>query len=162
MGLFSSKEGLMIFPLFLFLAAVYCLPIIVAFKRSHPYRWVILVMTLFGGWTGLFWLAALIWAVFPENKTIVDPLIGSFTGIGNRNSGDTMGGARFGLERGYREAKAQYERSTNIVEPNAAVKAPPVGDKMQAVEVLERLHKLLEAGAITTEEYFAEKKNLLG
>ena len=43
--------------------AVYLLPVIIAFVRGHDSRWGILIMTLFLGWTMLFWLWALIWSV---------------------------------------------------------------------------------------------------
>ena len=42
--------------------AVYLLPVIIAFIRGHDSRWGILIMTLFLGWTMLFWLFALIWS----------------------------------------------------------------------------------------------------
>lgn len=39
------------------------LPIILAFIRGHESRWGIAIMTVFLGWTGIFWLWALIWSV---------------------------------------------------------------------------------------------------
>ena len=42
---------------------LYFLPVIIAFVRGHESRWGIFLMTLFLGWTMLFWLFALIWSV---------------------------------------------------------------------------------------------------
>jgi Superinfection immunity protein len=38
------------------------LPAIIAFARSHENKWPIAALTIFGGWTGIGWLAALVWA----------------------------------------------------------------------------------------------------
>lgn len=42
---------------------VYLLPVIIAFVRGHESRWGIFLMTLFLGWTMLFWFWSLIWSV---------------------------------------------------------------------------------------------------
>lgn len=41
---------------------VYVIPAIVAFYRSHPNRWVILILNVFLGGTGIVWFGCLIWA----------------------------------------------------------------------------------------------------
>ena len=51
------------------------------------------------------WLAAFIWAVWPSNKSLIDPIAGNVTGKGYRNSGDTIGSIKYGKERGYFEEK---------------------------------------------------------
>ena len=38
-------------------------PVIIAFVRGHESRWGIFLMTLFLGWTMLFWFWSLIWSV---------------------------------------------------------------------------------------------------
>ena len=40
---------------------------------------------------GFPWLAAFIWAVWPSDKSLIDPIAGNVTGKGSRNSGDTFG-----------------------------------------------------------------------
>jgi hypothetical protein len=40
--------------------AFYLVPSIVAFKISHPYRWLILFINVFCGWTVLGWFVLLI------------------------------------------------------------------------------------------------------
>ena len=42
---------------------LYFLPVIIAFIRGHESRWGILLMTLFLGWTMLFWFWSLVWSV---------------------------------------------------------------------------------------------------
>lgn len=48
--------------------AAYMAPVMIAARRRHPYAWSILVLTLFGGWTFFFWVAALAWAVGPIRR----------------------------------------------------------------------------------------------
>ena len=45
------------------LTLLYFLPVIIAFIRGHDSRWGIFLMTLFLGWTMLFWFFSLVWAV---------------------------------------------------------------------------------------------------
>ena len=42
--------------------AIFFVPTIVAFKRSHRNRWVILLMNIFGA-TIILWIIALVWAL---------------------------------------------------------------------------------------------------
>lgn len=56
--------------MFAIMGAIFILPTIVAFGRSHPNRWVILLLNCLVGWTGIAWLAALIWAM---NKVHISP-----------------------------------------------------------------------------------------
>ena len=88
-------QGVSLFVLLLFLigAMIAALPIIIAFHRRHEYRWIITMLTLFGGWTGLIWLGALIWSIWPNNRTFIDPL-SSPLGRRDRNVGNTMGEIR--------------------------------------------------------------------
>lgn len=64
--------------------AIYLLPSIISFKRRHLYAWVILGINLFFGFTGLVWLAMLIWAITGDAKSALDsmPVLD-----GNRGSG---------------------------------------------------------------------------
>ena len=42
---------------------IYFIPTIVAFRKSHPNRWVILALNVFLGTTGIVWIICLIWAM---------------------------------------------------------------------------------------------------
>lgn len=138
----SDGGGLAILLVFLIGATIYFLPTIVAFQRGHGYKVVILVMNLFA-FTGILWLASMIWAVFPAEKALIDPVVGNFTGTGTRNSGDAIGNARFGNERGY-----------------AAAGGSRVSDGV--LDELNKLADLRSKGAITDAEFEAMKAKLLG
>jgi hypothetical protein len=43
--------------------AVYLLPTIIACRRQHHQRVPIVMVNLLAGWTGLAWIAALVWSV---------------------------------------------------------------------------------------------------
>lgn len=48
--------------------ALYFLPVIIAWSRGHHNKAPIFLLNLFLGWTGLGWLAALIWSVSSIKK----------------------------------------------------------------------------------------------
>ena len=48
--------------MFSFLAALYLIPTLVAYKRQAENRGVIATINILTGWTGLGWIAALVWA----------------------------------------------------------------------------------------------------
>ena len=85
----------------LILLAFYFIPTFIALKRRHAYKWVILGINTFAIAGGVPWLVAFIWAVWPTNKSLFDPIAGNVTGKGTRNSGDTVGSIEYGRERGY-------------------------------------------------------------
>ena len=89
----------------LFILVIYYIPTFIAFRRNHTYKWVILGINTFAIAAGVPWLAAFIWAVWPTNKSLIDPIAGNLTGTGTRNSGDTFGSLKHGMERGYLEEK---------------------------------------------------------
>lgn len=49
----------------LFIIAAYFIPMVVAFRRDHPYASSIMVVNLLLGWTFVGWVLALAWAVGP-------------------------------------------------------------------------------------------------
>ena len=58
---------------FLFLLALYFVPSIVGFARSHHNKWAIFALNLLLGWTGLGWIGALVWSLTrpaPQPQTI--------------------------------------------------------------------------------------------
>lgn len=82
--------------------AAYFLPFIIALMRGHAYKWVIFGLNAVG-FSGVTWLISFVWAVWPSNKSLIDPVAGNVTGTGRRNSGDTLGAVDYGKERGYRD-----------------------------------------------------------
>ena len=139
------------------LFAFYWLPFIIAYKREHEYVWIIFAINLALAWTGLFWAGALIWALYPNNKTLLDPAVGSVTGKGYRNAGDTIGEAQYGRARGLdEELKKDQVRKGLPVE----ITPEPKTITIDKIEVLERLQKLRDAGTISDEQFEKEKNKI--
>ena len=47
---------------FIFMAALYMLPVIIAVSRRHKNTLAISVCCIVGAWTGVLWLVALVWS----------------------------------------------------------------------------------------------------
>lgn len=58
------ESGLILFLILLFVAGIvlYFLPGIIAGRRKHKYSVLITILNIFLGWTGLGWIALLVWA----------------------------------------------------------------------------------------------------
>ncbi len=54
--------GVFLFFVFIIGIAIYFLPTIIAFKRSHRNRWIICVLNIFGA-TLILWVIALVWSL---------------------------------------------------------------------------------------------------
>ena len=74
-------------------------------KNGISNNWFILGINTFAIAAGVPWLTAFIWAVWPTNKSLIDPIAGNVTGKSTRNSWDTIGSLEYGRERGYSEEK---------------------------------------------------------
>ena len=62
---------LMVFAGLCFLG-IFLLPSIIAFKRKHHFKFVILAINLIFGATGFGYLIALIWAIWPQKTALID------------------------------------------------------------------------------------------
>ena len=82
--------------------SLYFCPFIIALLRGHSYKWVIFGLNAIG-FSGITWLISFVWAVWPSEKSLIDPVAGNVTGTGRRNVGDTLGSVEYGKERGYKE-----------------------------------------------------------
>ena len=89
------------------LGFLYFIPTTIAIHRRHSYKWVILGINIIGFWI-IPWVISFIWAVWPKEKSLLDPLAGNVTGRGRRNVGDTIGSTQLGLKRGYEEEEKDY------------------------------------------------------
>jgi hypothetical protein len=118
---------------FLIVGIIYILPTIVAFRRDHPNRWIILVINVALGGTIIGWGAALIWAMRSAHRV-----------------GSASGGGESGLNLFINDVKR-----IQVVEP------PPVPQASLSQE-LERLHNLVAKGAISQTEFEGLKTKLLG
>jgi len=78
---FSAFVGfLFLLPLAAIFIAICLLPFLIAQSRGHAYRNVILILCIFGIF-GLPWVIALIWAIYPTEKSLIDPFVGNPTGV---------------------------------------------------------------------------------
>ena len=116
--------------------ALYFVPTIIAYRRDHGYKGIILAINLVLGASGLGYLVALVWAIWPQEKSILDPVLGNPTGLGVRNVGDTFGSKKAGEVRG------------------------EVQEKDMTTEI-EKIAKLLKEGHLTREEYDSMKKKII-
>jgi hypothetical protein len=111
---------------------VYIMPSILAFRRNHPNRWIILVINIAFGTTIVGWGIALAWAMRAAHRV-----------------GATSSGGESGLNFFINDAK-----KVQLIEPQPI----PQGS---VVHELERLHDLLKRGAISQVEFDGLKANLL-
>jgi GYF domain 2/Superinfection immunity protein len=74
--------------------ALYMIPSAIAFYREHHYKWVILALNVFGGWTAVAYIVALVWAVWPRRTALTEPF------YGDPVTCDTDGGRRIYARRG--------------------------------------------------------------
>ena len=95
----STIVGLGFFAIILAFVIAF-VPAYIAFKREHAYKWIILVLCLFAPAGGVTWIIALVWALWPADKSLIDPVVGNVTGTGVRNAGDTAGDVMTGAQRG--------------------------------------------------------------
>jgi hypothetical protein len=115
---------------------LYFLPSIIAFRRNHAYKNIIFVINLVFGLSGIGWAGSLIWAIFPSEKSLIDPVVGNVTGTGLRNAGDTLGEAGFAKSRGFENES----RKTREIREAA---------------------ELLQSGAISEDEFKALKRKII-
>lgn len=132
----------------------YGLPTIIALLRGHGYTGVIFALNLFGGWTGIGWLVALVWAVWPTEKSLIDPVVGNVTGTGIRNAGDSLGAANFGMDRGHSN---EAEAFMGGPKPQKGTLARSASD----IEQLEKLAALRATGVLNEQEFQTAKIRLL-
>lgn len=113
-------------------ALVYVTPSIVAFRRRHPNRWLILVINMAFGGTIIGWGIALAWALHAAHRP-----------------GDQPSGGESGLNLFINDA-----HKVQLVEP------PPPPQSLG--QELERLHGLLTQGVISQAEFDGLKAKLIG
>ena len=121
-------------------ALFYFLPSIIAFNRDHSYKWVILAINTVAGASGIGWLIAMVWAVYPQERSLADPVIGNPTGTGERNVGHTMA-----------EVRAASGTSSGAKESSAD----------SPIDAIAKLASLAKEGVITDEEFARKRTDLL-
>lgn len=129
-----------------FMFAVYLLPTIVAFWRTHPNRWVIFALNFFLGATGIIWFGCLIWAFMAVHIT-------------NDPNGSNGG------ESGLNLAANDIVPVRLVSDPPAPQTPPPLPGSLpppdDALARLERLKKLLDDGAIDRAQFERMRDDLI-
>lgn len=121
---------------FVVFVVIWLLPGFIATSRNHAYSGVVWVLAIVGIVNGLTWVIAMIWSLWPREKSLADPLIGNVTGTGSRNSGDKVGAIDVGRSLG------RFEESD-------------IRTQLQDCE------RMLESGLITKEEYTERRRSIL-
>lgn len=132
--------GLIIIAFIVFIAFIIficIIPGIIATRRNHAYKGIIWILGIIGIFNGITWVVAIVWALWPQEKSLIDPFLGNVTGTGVRNSGDTIGSAGAGITMG-RDAEINLRNE------------------------LAKFIKMRDDGLITEEEYQKKRQKLLG
>jgi hypothetical protein len=119
--------------IFLIIGIVFIMPSIVAFRRNHPNRWIILVINVAFGGTIIGWGVAMVWAL----RAVHQPDFAS-------------SGGESGLNLFINDVK-----KIQVIDP------PPLAQAYVTQE-LECLHDLLLRGAISQIEFEGLKDKVLG
>ena len=98
------------------LYVIFWFPSIVAKRRGHAYTSMIQVLNIATLFTFITWFIAASWAIFPSEKSLIDPVVGNPTGLGRRNAGDTIGAAGQGLGRGKSFEEETDKQIQNLIE----------------------------------------------
>lgn len=98
------------------LYVIFWFPSIVAKRRGHAYTSMIQVLNIATLFTFITWFIAAGWAIFPSEKSLIDPVVGNPTGLGRRNAGDTIGAAGLGLGRGKSFEEETDKQIQNLIE----------------------------------------------
>ena len=67
---------------------LYFAPFIIALLRHDSYKQVIFGLNTID-FSGITWLVSFAWAVWPSEKSLINPVAGNSTGSGRQNAGDT-------------------------------------------------------------------------
>lgn len=132
----KALEVLLYIIVALIVIVIYFVPTIIAYRRDHSYKGIIFAINFVLGASGIGYLVALVWAIWPEEKSLLDPVLGNPTGLGVRNVGDTFGSKKTGEVRG------------------------EVQEKDMTIEI-EKIAKLLKDGHLTRSEYDSMKKKII-
>lgn len=126
--------------------AIYIVPSVVAFRRSHPNRWIIFAINMAFGATVIGWIGALVWAL---NAAHISNQAGASHG------GESGLNLFVNDEKRVRWSDDHMSRSP---EPAAAVKP---SEFKYAVDEIERLRQLLVDHHLTVDEFERLKADVL-
>lgn len=137
------------------------IPTIVAFRREHPNRWLILVVNLAFGGTVVGWVAALVWALH-------------YAHISEEGSNGGESGINLFVNNPVAvRVDPDFHQNLSVPSPaiNDGISSRPKptpssttkakAQNQDAIAALHRLNTLFESGAITADEYTALKTPIL-
>jgi len=136
----QDDTGSVVLTIYLIFAVFYLIPTFVAFWRRHPNRWVILILNVMLGGTGIVWLGCLVWA-FKAVHITDDP------------SGTHGGESGLNLVAN----DVQRVRIEGLPPP-----LPPKVDNSDPIDRLERLKRLLDDGVIDVEQFHRIRNRVIG
>jgi len=136
--------------------AVYFIPIIIAFRRNHHYKWVICGINIIFGLTGIGYLIAFVWAVWPQKTAFLDVITNDPT-TNSAEAGQKIYGQMGANVGAYKEAR---DRGTAVTPPTTSSSSkasiPDYHDELR------NLANLRTEGIITEEDFANKKKAILG
>ena len=131
---------------------IYLLPTIIAFRRDHHYKFIIMGINIVMGLTGVGYLVAFVWAVWPSKTSVLDPLIASPTSIKVEDGKQIY--SRWGE---YKQAFGSTANPTTVVPPPSPTERTANDYEQQ----LRALAKLKDDGVITAQEFDSKKEKIL-
>jgi apolipoprotein N-acyltransferase len=136
--------------------AVYLIPTIIAYQRKHHYRRIILGINVIFGLTGLGYLVAFVWAVWPKETAVFDVVTNDPT-TNSSEAGQKIYGKMGTNVKAFRNAL----NSSSSTSPQ---ESQPSNDVLNNnyEDILRSLAKLRDDGIITEEEFSNKKKSILG
>lgn len=85
----SPFENLMMVILVLVILLAFLAPTIIAFQRKHHYRWIIFAINMVTGASGVGFVVALVWALWPSRTGLADPFLNDPTS-NSRDASDAI------------------------------------------------------------------------
>ena len=131
-------------------------PTIIAFVRNHHYKWVICGINIIFGLTGIGYLAAFIWAVWPQKTAFIDVITNDPT-TNSAEAGKQIYGQMGANVGAYKEAR---DRGTAV--PSPITSSPSKVSTEDYHDELRNLASLRAEGIITEEDFVNKKKSILG
>lgn len=144
-----------LFVLFVVGMILYFLPSIIAFSRDHHYRWIIFAINLVAGVSGIGYLAAFVWSVWPRQTAAFDIVASDLT-TNSVEAGQQIYGRLGQNARAFREGAELQARTA------AGCSTGHRGDAIrESLGALQDLARLKNDGVISETEFVEMKQRLL-
>lgn len=143
----GGGEGLIFFGLIVAVMIFYIIPTIVAFYRRHPNRWIIFVINLVFGGTGIGWLGSLVWACSAVHRS---------------NEPHGSHGGESGLNIFANDpVKVRIEPNPALPSAFTPPPLPTVQPEPDLIDRLERLKRLHDGGTIDDDQFRRMRDRLI-